>query len=428
MHREQESYQRLDREAMLRILEAEGSSLEGIVLRLAWRTGLTRDEIRQLTWTDVSFSGGQIILPGRAIPMDGGTRQALEERYAFRGRVSPYVVISERRRTQILPESISRMARQALNRGGLPGVSLTDLRRDFIIRQLEEHGWPYAARVSGVAPATLYAKFAPYMPPAKSRAEERAPEGPIDEFLMWKVLQTEGSSPAGLALWLTWKLGLQVGEILDLTWDQVDLEKNVLRLPDRAVPMGSTARRLLLETRARDRDAADPHVLLTPNSRRPFDRVWLSKLVRTALIRGGIENATLRDIGVEARHKEDDERVLQYAAEKGSVTRREVMDMLGLQKVAAYERLRRLTERRKLVRVGAKYYLTGTVVPPAEQYAVLRAYLEKAGGAYRQELARLLHVEARQCTVILKRMVEEGRLVQRGQQYYLPPAGEAAIQ
>lgn len=430
MQRE-ENFQRLDREAMLRILAHNRDNLEGIVLRLAWSVGLSRDEIRRLTWTDVSFLTGQLILPDRVIPMDEDTRETLEARYHFRGRVSPYVVISERHRTQILPESVSRMARVALDRGGLRGVSLSDLRRDFIIRQLEEHDWPYVARVSGVAPATLYAKFAPYMTAAKevakgSKTEEKPVSGqPIDEFLMWKVFQTEGSSPVGLALWLTWNMGLQAGEILALTWDQVDFENNVLHLPDHALVLGSTARRLLLEIQEQNRDTSDPHVLLTPNSRKPFDRVWLSKLVRTALIRGGIENVTLRDIGVEARHREEDDRLLRYAEEKGSITKREVMDLLGLQKVAAYERLRRLTERRKLVRVGAKYYLTGTVVPPEEQYQVLREYLEKAGGAYRQELARLLRVEARQCTVVLKHLVEEGKLVQEGQQYYLPPTRES---
>lgn len=141
MQREQERFQRPDREALLRVLAANRSNLEGIVLRLAWKMGLSRDEIRQLTWTDISFPGRQIILPDRVIPMDEDTRQVLEERYEFRGRVSPYVVISERHRTQVLPESISRMARTALNKGGLPDVSLTDLRRDYIISQLEEHDW-----------------------------------------------------------------------------------------------------------------------------------------------------------------------------------------------------------------------------------------------------------------------------------------------
>ncbi len=408
---------RPDKAAMARILANNQSNMEGIVLRLAWKQGLTREEIRQLTWNDISFSTGQIVLADRLIPLDEETQACLQARYDFRGSVSPFVVISERCRRQMLPESISRIARSALDQEGLAGISLADLRRDFIICQLEEHDWPYAARVSGVSAPTLYAKFSAYMTPKKAVFPQ------VDEFRLWKVLQSEGNSPVGLTLWLAWKMGVPVRDIVSLTWNQVDFDRDVIRLEDRAVPFGSTVRRLLQETLEENRDIPDRHVLLTPNSRKPIDQPRLSKLVRTALIRGGLEDVTLRDLNREEKHEREDGLLLRYAAEKGAVTRREVMDLLGLQKVSAYERLRRLTEQRKLVRVGAKYYLTGTVVPPEEQYEVVRRHLEQVDGAYRQELAELLHVEARQCTLILKHMVEEGKLVQIGQRYFLPSEG-----
>lgn len=419
-----DTFDRPDKNAMARILEKNQSNMEGIILRLAWKQGLTREEIRQLTWNDISFSSGQIILPDRLIPLDAETQACLRARYDFRGSVSPFVVISERCRKQILPESISRIARGALDQEGLTGISLADLRRDFIICQLEEHDWPYAARVSGVAAPTLYAKFAPYMS-LKKDAEEKPAAPQVDEFRLWKVLQAEGASPVGLTLWLTWKLGIPVREIIALTWDQVDFAHDAIRLADRSVPFNSTVRRLLQETWEKNRDVPDPHVLLTPNSKKPIDQPRLSKLVRTALIRGGMEDVTLRDLNREEKHEREDGLLLRYVMEKGSITRREVMDMLGLQKVSAYERLRRLTEQRKLVRVGARYYLAGTVVPPEEQYETVRSYLEQVDGAYRQELAELLHVEARQCTLILKHMVEEGKLIQSGQRYHLPPAEPA---
>ena len=47
----------------------------------------------------------------------------------------------------------------------------------------------------------------------------------MDAFLLWKLLQTEGSSPVGLALWMSWKLGMQAREIVALTWSQVDLDR-----------------------------------------------------------------------------------------------------------------------------------------------------------------------------------------------------------
>ena len=74
----------------------------------------------------------------------------------------------------------------------------------------------------------------------------------------------------------------------------------------------------------------------------------------------------------------------------------------------------------KLVRIGGKYYLPGDVVPPEKHLETIRAYLEKFGFAYRQDIADLLHIQRKQCALILHRMVERGELAQSGQKYYLP--------
>lgn len=103
------------------------------------------------------------------------------------------------------------------------------------------------------------------------------------------------------------------------------------------------------------------------------------------------------------------------------------MELLGLSKVAAYERLKRLTASGELVRVGGKYYPAGKVVPPEEHYAVIRAYLEENGAAYRQDLAGLLRIGPRQCGLILRRMVADGQLVQTGQRYRLPDSMKQKI-
>ena len=412
---------RPDEAAMRRILERERTGPEGVVLRLAWLEGLSREEIAALTWDQVSFLDDRLELPDRMVPLAPELRTYLWRLHEAHAELSPHVVLSSRAKTPLKPESISRLARLALDREGQTAVRLMDLRHDWIIRQLADKDWPTVARISGVEVPALQARFAAWVPEKKNTAwSGREPMPQVDEFKLWKVLQAERDTPAGLALWLAWQMGLQAQEIVALTWDQVDFDKGIIRLEDRAVPFGSTVRRLLRETWESSRDIPDSHVLLTPNSKKPMDQPRLSKLVRTALIRGGLEDVTLRDLNREEKHEREDGLLLRYAAEKGAITRREVMDMLGLQKVSAYERLRRLTEQRKLVRVGSKYYLTGTVVPPEEQYEVVRRHLEQVDGAYRQELAELLHVEARQCTLILKHMVEEGKLVQLGQRYFLP--------
>lgn len=420
-----EKHRRLDEAALRRLLEREQTGPEALVLRLAWLEGLTREEIASLTWDQVSFLDGRLELPDRMIPLDGEVRGVLwklhEAKEAREEPGDPHVLLSARERRPMRLESISRLARQALDRGGLKDVRLLDLRYDWIIRCLDHMDWPEAARVSGVEVATLQLRFSASAP---ARKAPKSPPVQVDEFKLWKVLQAERDTAAGLAMWLGWQLGLQAREMIGLTWEQVDTEAGLLRLPDREVVLTSAVRRLLEEERQRRGPGEDPHVLLTEQSRKPLDLPRLSRLTRAALIRGGLEWVTLRDLKRDDSRDAGDERVLQRVLEQGFVSRGEASELLGLSKTATYARLRRLTELGKLVRVGGKYYLPGTVIPPERHREAILDYLSQAGFAYRQDIVDLLHIQPKQCTLVLRRMVEEGALVQMGQKYFLPEREE----
>ena len=413
------TWSRPDREALNRVLANNKSNLEGIVLRLAWKQGLSREEIRQLTWNDVSFSSGQLILPDRLIPMEAETQACLQERYDFRGGVSPFVVISERCRRQILPESVSRLARGALDQEGLKDVSLSDLRRDFIICQLEEHDWQYVSRITGVEAAALNLHFSKHLREKKVSTRIRREEpAQIDEFSLWKLVQTERTTPAGVTLWLTWQLGLRLEEIVALKWDQVDLEQGSLHMPDRTVSLTSGVHSVLKDLRAASPDSV--YVLTAPRSGQPYDRVRLSKLVRMLLIRAGMDNVTLRDLRLDcAARTGGEDQVMAYLRKHQSVTRNQVMELLGVSKTAAYTRLKQMEKRGKLTQVGARYYLKGNVVPPERQAEAILEYLAKEGFAYRQDIARLLRIDPGQCRPILQKMVAAGQIIQKRQRYEL---------
>ncbi len=408
-------YNRPDEDAMVRILEEAGP--EGIVLRLAWQAGLSREEISSLTWEQVSFLDERLELPGRMVPLEPALREALWRLYERSGEQSERVVLSSRKKEPLAPESISRLARQALDREGQKSVRLMDLRHDWIRRQLEEKDWAEVARISGVEVPALQARFAALVPERRGAARPAPPA--VDEFKLWRVLQTERGSPAGLALWLAWQLGLQAQEIISLTWDQVALERDLLCLPGREVPLTNAVRRQLEEARRRRRPGDPPQVLLTERSRRPMDLPRLSRMTRAALIRGGMEHTSLRDLRRDEGREDEDARLLE-AARQAPLSRGDVMALLGVSKTAAYTRLHRLTERKKLVRIGGKYYLPGSVVPPERQLEAIRAYLGQAGFAYRQDIVSLLNIRPKQCTLLLRRLVDAGELVQSGQKYFLP--------
>mgnify|MGYP001663877913 CR=1 FL=1 len=409
---------RPDARAMAQLLAEQTQTAAGLILRLAWRQGLTREEIQRLTWNDVDFSAHQLRLPDRTIPLETETEGCLRRQAERPDPPTPFVVVSDRRRQQMPPESISRLARKTLDRAGLGGISLMDLRHDFIIRHLESHDWPYVARISGIAVPTLYAVFSDYLP--EGRQKDSLPRREVDGFLMWKLLQAEGSSPVGLALWMGWKLGMQVREMTALTWDQVDLDRGLLRLPDREIPMGSRLSRLLGDVCDHRKDPAQDRVLLTPGTGKPMDLARLSTVIRTALIRGGLEQVNLRNLHTWVRQGDRAQLLMAQAEEQGWLTREAVMERLGVSKSTARQYLLELREAGRLVRVGTRYYPAGAVADPDDHLDIIRAYLQEHGTGRRQDFIRLLGLEPEQGTLLLRRLTDRGELVLTGRHYTLP--------
>lgn len=412
------TFKRPDPAAMERILTQFPYSPEGAILRLAWLEGLSREEIAALTWDQVQFEGNALTLPDRTVPLAPSAEDCLRERYRLYAQRDPHVIISDRYQRPMPPESVSRLARTALDTEGQK-VSLKDLRQDFVIRQLQTHDWTYAARVSGMAVSTLRDAFSPYL------TKPAAPENPLAqrdeaEYLLWRVIQQEGSSPAGLALWMGWKLQMQPGEIASLTWEQVDFDQNLIRLPDRTVSMGSRLRRLLLDAWDRRKDPAEPRVFTAPTTGRPMDLSRLTTVTRTALIRGGLEHVNLRNLHTWVRQGDRAQLLMAQAEEQGWLTREAVMERLGVSKSTARQYLLELREAGRLVRVGTRYYPAGAVADPDDHLDIIRAYLQEHGTGRRQDFIRLLGLEPEQGTLLLRRLTDRGELVLTGRHYTLP--------
>ena len=149
--------------AMDRILEKNFDNAAGVILRLAWQAGLLREELQSLTWAQIDFLDNCFVLPDRRVPISGELASWLSALREKRNRVSETVVLSDRDQKPLTPQSISRLARRALDEEGQTEVRLVDLRNDFILRQLEEHDWQYVSRITGVEAAGLKAHFGEYL-------------------------------------------------------------------------------------------------------------------------------------------------------------------------------------------------------------------------------------------------------------------------
>lgn len=415
---------RPDEAAVRRILERHPSDAAGMIFRLAWLAGLLRNEIVSLRWESVSFLNQEIELPDRRVPLCPELEQYLARMSERMDWGSDYVLLSDRLHKPMQPQPVSRIVRQELDAEGQTSVRLIDLRHDFIIRQLLQHDWQYVSRITGVEAVTLGQHFAAYLPAGRVSTKIQAEKPPeVDELRLWRLIQEEGASVAGLALQLTWQAGLTLEEIAALTWEQVDLAEGVLRpSPRRTLALGDALRQFLAEVRPADAAPGD-RVVRAPRSRAAMRPDRISRVTRAALIRAGLDDLTLRDLRQDyALRAGGEARILQYVREHGSITRNALMDLFGISKTTAYQRLAALTDRGRLVRVGTRYYLPTEVVPPEEQYRVIREYLLAEGPAYRQDIARVLHIAPKQCTVILRHLVDEGKLRRENYRYTLREA------
>ena len=198
-----------------------------------------------------------------------------------------------------------------------------------------------------------------------------------------------------------------------------DLDRERLILPDRELRLPSGVLGVLRTLRASSPAEAE-HVLATRRGGRPYDRTRLSKLARTALVKGGLDDVTLRDLRLDYDLRVGGEnQVLDLVRREGSVTRNQVMELLRISKNTAYGRLRQMVARGRLTKVGTRYYLPASVVPPERQEQAILDYLGEVGFAYRQDIARLLRIGPRQCWPILHRMLADRQITRDGQKYTL---------
>ena len=399
-----------DAAAMERLLAKELGSLTGAVLCLAWRAGLSREEIRELRWDQTDLSAHVLRLPDRETPIPPKAAAELEAWRDVCGESARYVAVSEKYRSRVAPESISRMVRRALDSEGQTEVRLQDLRHDCIRRLLLDHDWPWVLRVTGLTVGTYRGKLIALSEGAAPPPKRLSPPE-LGQKRLETLLRAESHSPAGLALWLSSEAGLRCSEIVRLTWAQVDFTCALLRTDSRTVVMSNMLGWVLADELGRRGVDEDPHVVLSPRSRRPVEAARLNSMVRSLLIRWGIEDRTMAFFRRDTEGDRERTALRDYVRAHGSISRGEAAALLGITEGMAYRRLLALTDDGSLVRVNLKYYLAGDTIPPERQEEAIVAYLRVHGPARREELAELLHIGKRHAGRILKGMAERGTIL-----------------
>ena len=413
---------RLDEEALLRVLKRNKRMMVELAIRLAWQAGMTRPQIHALTWNQVSIDNAEIYLPTHTVPIHSELLECLKDhRNRPSSYSSEYVVLTDGRRVHPSDVHISRAIGKALDEEEtLKDVTVRDLRSDFIIRAVEKHGKTYALKVGNISMGTLHNVYGEYASHSCGNTEEKdSKPAEIDEARLMEFLVTEGTSAVSMALWLVWKQQIALREVASLTWEQVDFEKNIIRFSDGESQMHPVVAQLLKEIYDSREGGGDPHVILSPKAKTAYRYEHLSAVIKTALVKKGLGPVNLKVLSLAEKNKAEDEKVISYLQEHPFITRKQADRLLGTTQHPTYTVFLRLAQRGKLVRVGDRYYLAGTVIPPEQHRQAICGYLKDVKSAAVSDIADLLHIEKRACAWILHGMVEEGLISLSGQIYSL---------
>ncbi len=444
-----------DEQAMHELLLREEFTPAGIILRLAWYCGLLRSELTLLTWQQVDLENNRLILPDRSVPLSHEMVDYLKRLSTSPRPDSDYVLVSRRGTAPLAQQSVSALARRALDSAGQSKVRLNDLRISYIVGLLRRYDWERVSYISGVDLPALQQHYAPYSGRERLTRGTKAALTPKLHGALSRFMDAEDTSLVGLALRFVWQLGVPISVLPLLRWEQIDFIRQTAIFRDREAPIPEDFLELLLRLRSARTDGSES-LLLNDRGGKPTDAFYIQKAVQQALIRAGITGVTLstlyRDYWrknfaglqelLDARNtleagnefnsmpkklpaelrRASAERLLAHLRENGPVDAGALAKALGLERKALAALLRDCRARGELVRVGFRYALPGVLVPAEEQKAVILSYLGERGPAGAAELAALLGLEgSRQLYWVINPLLKDGSLLRAGRNNYCLP-------
>ena len=400
-----------DAEAVWGQIKRNSYELSTLVILLAWREGLGRQEIRNLRWDQIDYDAGCIRLEDRNIPLEKEVAQFLQQWRTLLGRNNDveYVASSLSRKERVALQHLSKVARIGLDEAGQNEVRLVDLRHDFVQRMRQQYDYLDAMRISGESFSTYRTKYRGdriHGLPTLSLEEENQGE---DDRLQ-HLLEKNRSGAAGVGLWLSQRAGLKHDDIISLTWNQIDLENGVIRLKNGDVQIDDELVSILNAEKNARTIEDDQHVILTPKSRKPMDAKRFSAVTRDLLMRAGLAGVRsnhLRDRIIQQKNRAQ---IVQLATEKGGVTRADVEQALDVDKRILKRCLVELTDTGELVRTSQGYFPPSVAVPQDQWTEAIRKVIEERGMATVEDIADFLHTGKYSARRQLKYMCETGCL------------------
>lgn len=270
-----------DETVLKRILAYEYTSPAGTILRLAWYSGLMRNEIVSLKWEQLDLGKALINLPDRDIPLVPEMLCYLQKLLREPNHEHfEHVLVSSRKTAPVGEQNVSVIARRALNQLGLDTIRLNDLRTDYIVKSLQNNDVEYVSYVSGVGVEALRAHYLPHIHPSEFRRRAKSKLTQNVRHTINEFLKKDSSSTASFIIYLVWYGGIPITELPTLTWGKLfstKLSQDFLKRFQKSQVM----------------QASDSEVVFLNFEGKPYDSNYIRRMVQQELINNGIFGITL---------------------------------------------------------------------------------------------------------------------------------------
>ena len=398
-------------EALIRaLLEEHATDPLGALLALVWEAGLRLSEACALRWSQIDMEKAQITLPDRTVPID---RELVDYLTRWKEAQRPDHVITQPIAANAVSESrLSHLLKQMLEEAGMPSLTSTVLREDYIRKLLRSHTPMETQQIAGVPFATISR-----LAELKSAHTENTPEDENERFD--RLLAENKDTEAGLILILANKIGLNRDEIAHLTWGQVDADSMLLRLENREVRVSAEWLSLLTGVRDSLRALDEQYVIRANGESGPASIHYINDAAKAFLNQNCFDIAFLGSLRRDGMNQDERERILRYAREKGKITKEEVQKLLGGSEWDAYVRARDLVEARKLFLQKGTYYPVENTVGEEERPQAVLNHIREHGPVTVNDASIFLRVDKSSATRLLSQMERSGQLafIPKGRKY-----------
>lgn len=412
----------VDRMAVQRLIDREYDSLAGIILRLAWQLGLTRQEIHRLKWSQFSTDFSSVVVEGRTIPLESSVGLFFES--LCETSIAEEVVVSSIRKAPISEQYISALASKELQSIGLYDIKLSDLRSDYILQQMERYPLNYVAQISNMQYFTLQTVYLPSL-----QARKKEPVAPLEEQpeitkeKIEKIILDEQGSTIGLILDMVWNTEIPVTAVPALKWRQIDLRAGNFTMDGNTYILPERLKKQMRELR-KITDSSDDSVFLSARTRKPINAAYVSRMARELFVKNGLYGITLTQLQVLKKHggkmAEIDaiySDIISLLKAQGQIQKNDVSKAFGVDAKTAHGWLSELERRGNLHRYGSRYYL-GKVDHWSKSYTQrILEYLETHPNCTRTEIETALEAPPRSAHIHLAQLMRNGKVKRTGVRY-----------